>query len=231
MSNTTPRPPRLTLIIGNKNYSSWSLRPWLAMAGAGVSFAEVIIPLDQQNSKAEILAYSPTGKVPVLKFGQLMVWESLSIIEYVNDTHPEAGIWPADVVERAHARSLACEVHAGFPWLRANCPMNLRRHAPRRLPAVVEGEVSRIVAIWRALRLKNASRGPFLFGKFTAVDAMFAPIATRLRSYRIATDPVCEEYIETIYQMPAFERWYQAALQEPWKIEDTDKVDSKVYQP
>lgn len=225
------RPPKLTLIIGNKNYSSWSLRPWLAMAGAGISFAEVVIPLDQQNTKAEILAYSPTGKVPVLKFGQLILWESLAIIEYINDTHPDAGLWPEDVNERAHARALAAEVHAGFGWLRANCPMNLRRNAPRRLPPVVEAEVNRIATIWRTCRVKYAAKGPFLFGTFTAVDAMFAPIATRLRSYRIPVDTVCQDYVETIYQMPPFQRWQQAAAQEPWRIDSTDKIDQKTFQP
>lgn len=218
-------PPKLTLIIGNKNYSSWSLRPWLAMAGTGVPFAEVLIPLDHPNTRQQVLQYSPTGKVPALKFGNLMLWESLAIIEYVAEKHPEAGLWPEDGELRAIARSLSSEVHAGFQAFRAHCPMNLRRRASTRLSPQVEEEVMRLSNYWRRYRSQFGADGDFMFGKFGAVDAMFVPLATRIRSYEIPVDRVTNEYIDAIYAMSAFKKWYDAAVAEPWRIASTDNVD------
>lgn len=217
-------PPKLTLVIGNKNYSSWSLRPWLAMAAKGIPFAEVLIPLDQANTRQQVLQYSPTGLVPALKFGNLLLWESLAIIEYVAEKHPEANLWPEEPEYRAIARSLAAEVHAGFQAFRAHCPMNLRRRAARRLTSQVEAEVMRLSNYWRRFRLE-ASGGPFLFGEFGAIDAMFAPLATRIRSYEIPVDRVTNEYVDAIYALPAFQKWAQAAAAEPWRIASTDNID------
>jgi glutathione S-transferase len=218
-------PPKLTLVIGNKNYSSWSLRPWLAMAATGVPFAEVIVPLEFPNSKQQILQYSPTGKVPALKYGNLLLWESLAIIEFVNDKHPEAKLWPEEQEIRALARALASEVHAGYPHLRAHCPMNLRRRAPRRMTAEVEAEVAYLVRQWKLYRNEFGTSGPFLFGNFSAVDAMFAPIATRIRSYEIPVDRNAMDYVDAILNLPAFHMWFQAAQAEPWRIPATDNID------
>jgi glutathione S-transferase len=218
-------PPKLTLVIGNKNYSSWSLRPWLAMAGRGIPFAEVLIPLDHANTKQQVLQYSPTGLVPALKYGNLMVWESLAIIEYVNDLHPEAALWPEDIEYRAIARALAAEIHTGYLALRQQCPMNLRRRAAGRITPTAEADVMRLVNYWRRFRLEAGGGGAFLFGEFGAIDAMFAPLATRIRSYEIPVDRVANEYIDAIYNLPAFQKWYQAAAAEPWKIAATDNID------
>jgi glutathione S-transferase len=218
-------PPKLTLVIGNKNYSSWSLRPWLAMAGRGISFAEVLIPLGHANTRQQVMAYSPTGLVPALKFGDLLLWESLAIIEYVAEKHPEANIWPEDPVDRALARSLAQEVHSGYQAFRQHCPMNLRRRAARRLTPQAEAEVMRMAGYWRQFRLQSAGSGDFLFGEFSAVDAMFAPLATRIRSYEVPVDRAANDYVDAIYNLPAFQKWYQAAVAEPWKLEATDNID------
>lgn len=218
-------PPKLTLIIGNKNYSSWSLRPWLAMAARGVPFAEVLVPLGHANTKQQLLQYSPTGLVPALKYGNLVVWESMSIIEYVNEKHPEAKFWPEDDEVRSIARSLANEVHSGYHALRMHLPMNLKRKAPRRLTAASEAEVMRFSNYVRQMRMEHGGGGQFLFGEFGAVDAMFAPICTRLRSYEISVDRTTHEYIDAIYKLPAFQKWYQAAVAEPWKMDDVDNID------
>ena len=218
-------PPKLTLIIGNKNYSSWSLRPWLAMAVKNIPFAEVLIPLDHPNTRQQVLQYSPTGLVPALKFGNLLLWESLAIIEYVAEKHPEANLWPEEPEYRALARSLAAEVHSGFQALRQHCPMNLRRRGARRSTPAVDADVMRLASYWRRFRLEAAGTGEFLFGEFGALDAMFAPLATRIRTYEIPVDRVTNEYVDAIFNLPAFQKWYQAAVAEPWKIASVDNID------
>lgn len=218
-------PPKLTLVIGNKNYSSWSLRPWLAMAAKGIPFAEVLIPLDHPNTRQQVLQYSPTGLVPALKFGNLLLWESLAIIEYVADKHPEANLWPEEQEYRAIARSLAAEVHSGFQALRQQCPMNLRRRAASRITPAAEADVMRLMNYWRRFRMEAGGSGAFLFGEFGAVDAMFAPLATRIRSYEIQVDRVANEYIDAIVNLPAYQKWHQAAVAEPWKIASVDNID------
>jgi len=229
MSNNITNPPKfspkLTLVIGNKNYSSWSLRPWLAMAAKNIPFAEVLIPLQHANTRQQILQYAPSGKVPILKYGNLIVWESLAIIECVADMHPEAGLWPEEPEFRAIARSLAAEVHAGYAAFRAQCPMNLRRSMATPLSPATKAEIIHLLETWKRVRADIGSTGPFLFGDFGAVDAMFAPLATRLRSYEIPVDRASSHYIDAIYALPAFQQWYKAAVAEPWKIEATDYVD------
>lgn len=218
-------PPKLTLVIGNKNYSSWSLRPWLAMAARNVPFAEILIPLDMPNTRQQVLQYSPTGLVPALKYGNLLLWETIAIIEYVAEKHPEARLWPEEPEYRALARSLSAEIHSGYQALRAHCPMNLRRRAPRRLTQQVEADVMRLTNYWRRFRQEAGSSGDFLFGEFGAVDAMFAPLATRIRSYEVAVDRVSADYVEAIHALPAFQKWYQAAIAEPWRIASSDNID------
>lgn len=207
----------LTLIIGNKNYSSWSLRPWIAMKAAGIPFEEIVIPLYEPGSREEILKHSPAGKVPVLIDGDQYIWESVAILEYVAEKFPAAGLWPRDARARAHARSIAAEMHAGFQALRKNCPMNLWLPPKKRpMPDDVAADVRRIDTIWSDCRVRFGQGGPFLFGAFGAADAMYAPVVTRLHSFGLDVGEVSQRYIDAIMALPAFVQWRAAALKEPW---------------
>jgi glutathione S-transferase len=195
------------LVVGNKNYSSWSLRPWLAMKVLGIPFQEVRIPLYGEGSKAKILAYSPAGKVPCLVDGNLRVWDSLAIMEYLAERHP--GVWPADAALRARARSISAEMHSGFPNLRNHMSMNIRRRHPGkgRTPEVL-AEIRRIVEIW------SECRKPFLFGAFCAADAMYAPVVLRFRTYEMELPPVCRAYADAVLALPALLEWIRDAERE-----------------
>jgi len=195
------------LVVGNKNYSSWSLRPWLAMKVLGIPFQEVRIPLYGEGSKAKILAYSPAGKVPCLVDGNLRVWDSLAIMEYLAERHP--GVWPADAALRARARSISAEMHSGFPNLRNHMSMNIRRRHPGkgRTPEVL-AEILRIVEIW------SECRKPFLFGAFCAADAMYAPVVLRFRTYEMELPPVCRAYADAVLALPALLEWIRDAERE-----------------
>jgi len=213
-----------TLIIANKCYSSWSLRPWLLMKQLGVAFDEIIIPLDLPDTKEKVLKHSPAGKVPILIDRDVTVWESISIMEYVGDAYG-APIWPEDRSARAKARSVAAEMHAGFMGLRSACPMNLgKKYASRDRGESVARDVVRFSAIVREARERFGAGGPFLFGAFSAADAMYAPLATRLDTYSIALDATTRTYVDTILALPAFQEWRSAALKETW-IVDVDEVD------
>lgn len=207
----------LVLYIANKNYSSWSFRPWIALKAAGVAFEEVLIPFDDHGGNPEFRKFSPTGKVPVLKHGDLHVWESLAIIEYVAELYPEAGLWPQDPADRAVARSISMEMLSGFRALRGACPMNIRRQKRAiALPEGVADDVARITEIWKTLRARSG--GPFLFGAFSAADAMFAPVINRLDVYDIAVDADTEAYMAAVKAHPAWLEWQQAALAETWIV-------------
>jgi glutathione S-transferase len=209
----------MTLVVGNKNYSSWSLRPWLALRQAQIDFDEIVVPLYQAESKAVLLRHSPAGKVPVLKHDGRRVWDSLAIMEYLAETFPAAGLWPEDAAARALARCISAEMHAGFAALRAGMAMNLREHLPgRRRSAAVDADIARITAIWRDCRLRFGEGGPFLFGTFTAADAMYAPVATRFRTYGVDLNPTCRAYADAVLALPAFQEWQAAAQEEPWVI-------------
>lgn len=210
--------PKLTLVIGNKNYSSWSLRPWLAMKQAGLEFDEVRIPLDGPRTQSEIRRYSPSGKVPVLIDGDLKVWESLAICEYVAERFAN-NLWPADIAVRALARSICAEMHAGFHNLRENMPMDCRNRYPGegRTPAV-EAEIDRIIAIWRECRQKFATGGPMLFGNFTIADAMFAPVVMRFVTYDVKLNSEATAYAEAILALPAVQEWLACAWSESESI-------------
>lgn len=209
-----------TLVIGDKNFSSWSLRPWLAMKQLGIAFAEQRVRLRQPDSKASILCHSPSGKVPALKCEHGVICESLAILEYLAERHPDSGIWPADAWARALARALAAEMHAGFPTLRSEMSMDLLA----RLPAPAQNEpltteITRMVTIWRETRARFGQSGPFLFGRFSAADAMFAPVATRFRTYgtelrAYGDDGTALVYAETILALPAMAEWMQGAEEE-----------------
>jgi glutathione S-transferase len=215
----------LTLVIGSKNYSSWSMRPWLALAHHQIPFDEILIPLDQPDSKTRILEHSPAGKVPILIDGGTKVWESLAILEHLAERFPDAKLWPKEPAARAHARAISAEMHAGFAPLRRHCPMNLRRRKARTPTPEVEADVKRVTEIWRDARARFGNGGEFLFGAFSAADCMYAPVAARFRGYEIEVDPVAASYVEAIHALPAFRRWHEAALKEPWRHSVTDAVE------
>lgn len=207
----------LVLYIGNKNYSSWSMRPWLAMKGCGVPFSEVLIPFNDEGGNPKFKEISPTGRVPVLHHGDVRIWESLAIIEYVAELYPDAGLWPQAPADRARARSYAMEMLSGFRALRGACPMNIRR--PVRaisLPEGVMADVARIEAIWTEALARSG--GPFLFGAFTAADAMFAPVVNRLEIYALTDNPVSLAYRAAMKAHPAFVAWQTDALAETWIV-------------
>lgn len=207
------------LVIGNRNYSSWSLRAWLALRQTGVAFDEVVIPLKQAGSRDAILAHSPSGKVPLLRHGGEVVWDSLAICEYLAERFPGAGLWPADPSARATARAAAAEMHAGFMALRRALPMNLRAHLPGRpRDAEVEADIARIQDIWRSCRERHGTGGPFLFGGFTVADAFYAPVVGRFLTYDVPLDDVVRVYAEAVWRTPAMREWVAAARAEPHAI-------------
>jgi glutathione S-transferase len=207
----------LVLYIANKNYSSWSFRPWIAMKAANIPFDEVLIPFDDNASNPRFREFSPTGKVPVLQHGSLHVWESLAIIEYVAELYPEAGIWPLDPADRAMARSISMEMLSGFRALRGACPMNIRRQKGKiELADGVLADVARITEIWKTMRMRSG--GPFLFGAFSAADAMFAPVVNRLDVYDFDLDAETIDYIQAVQAHPAWVAWRDAALAETWVV-------------
>lgn len=215
----------LRLIIGNKNYSSWSLRPWIALKAAGIAFEETVISLEARDFKAQITALSGAGKVPVLLDGDVRVWESLAILEYLAEKFPNAGLWPAQDRARAHARAVAAEMHAGFLPLRRHLPMNVRRPVkPRPLDEGAKADVARIETIWAECRAQFGAGGPFLYGRFSAADAMYAPVVWRFHTYAVEVSAATRAYMDAVLALPASRDWYEAARREPWVLEH-DEVD------
>jgi glutathione S-transferase len=211
----------LHLTIGNRTYSSWSMRPWLALKVAGIPFKETVIPLYGPGSKEQLLARSPAGKVPILQDGSVTVWESLAILEYAAEKFSDASLWPADAAARAEARAIAAEMHAGFLPLRRHCPMNMRRPVKRlELNAEVAANVARIDAMWSDCRSRNAGSGPFLFGRFSAADAMYAPVVSRFHTYGIDVGAVSAAYMQAMMALPGWQEWYAAALKEEWVLKE-----------
>jgi glutathione S-transferase len=202
----------LTLVIGNKNYSSWSLRPWLLLKQAGIPFVERYIPIRSASWHAQIRDFSPSGKVPALVHGAVRVWDSLAICEYLAERFPEKQLWPAAVAARAEARSVSAEMHSGFQALRQNMFMNIRRRMPSRgrTPEAL-ADIERIVAIWNGCRSHYAAGGPFLFGAFSIADAMYAPIALRFQTYAVSVDGAAGIYARTLLALPALQEWVAAA--------------------
>ncbi len=217
----------MTLVIGNKNYSSWSMRPWLALRANNIPFEEVFIPLytDNPADKQRILSFSRAGKVPSLVDGDITVWDSLSIIEYLAERFPDAKLWPEDRAMRAHARSISAEMHSGFMALRNECGMNLHRPiGPVALSADAKANIARVEEIWRECRQVYGSRGPFLFGAFTGADAMYAPVVHRFRTYAIEVGAEAKAYMETMMALPAFREWTDAGLAETLRIAKFETV-------
>lgn len=215
----------LTLVIGNKNYSSWSFRPWIAMKVAGIPFEDKVIPLHMPDTKAAIAKYSPAGKVPVLIDGDITVWESLAILDHLADRFPDKKLWPSDPKARAHARTISAEMHAGFGPLRGHCPMNMRRPPQKRdMPENVAANVKRIDEIWSECRSRFGQGRPFLFGAFGAADAMYAPVVSRFVTYELPASAASRAYIAAVTTLPAWAEWRNAGLAETWRIAE-DEVD------
>ena len=215
----------LTLIIGNKNYSSWSFRPWIAMKVAGIAFDEVVISLDAADFKTRVSKISGTGKVPALDDNGIHVWESLAILEYLAEKFPAAKLWPSDAAARAHARAISSEMHAGFIPLRRAAPMNMWRPVKRlELNADTAANVARIDAMWTDCRSRFGAGGPFLFGGFTAADAMYAPVVSRFHTYGIPVSDGTRGYMAAMMALPAWGEWLSAALKEPWVLAE-DEID------
>ena len=215
----------LTLIIGNKNYSSWSFRPWIVMKVSGIAFDEVVISLNAEDFKPRLLKVSGTGKVPTLIDGDIKVWESLAILEYLADKFPGKKLWPADTAARAHARAIASEMHAGFVPLRRALPMNMWRPVMKReLDAEVTANAARIDAMWSECRARFGQGGPFLFGGFGAADAMYAPVVARFHTYAVKVGAASRAYMDAMMALPAWTEWTAAAVKEPWVLTE-DEVD------
>jgi glutathione S-transferase len=215
----------MKLVIGNTNYSSWSLRAWLAVRAAGLKVEEVLIDLDAPDTADRIAAHSPAGRVPVLIDGTTVVWDSLAICEYVAEIAPVTGLYPSDRAARARARSIMAEMHSGFSALRGHWPMNIRRPVRSR-PATpaVEADAARIAAIWRETRERFGAGGPYLFGAFTAADAYYAPVASRFRTYAVPLGPVESAYVDAVFAHPAMAEWVARARAETWVV-PSDEVD------
>jgi glutathione S-transferase len=218
-----------TLVIANKCYSSWSMRPWLLLKQLGIAFDEITVPLDLPDTKARVLKHSPAGKVPILIDGDVTVWETIAIMEYVGEAYG-APVWPADRKARAMARSIAAEMHSGFSALRSACPMNLgKKFAQKDRGEAVARDVARFSEIVRQAREQFGAGDPFLFGAFSAADAMYAPLVTRLDTYSIALDATTRAYADAILILPAFQEWRSAAMEEEWIVE-ADEVDEEAIE-
>jgi glutathione S-transferase len=211
------------LYLGNKNYSSWSMRGWLACRLSGICFEEVRFHLGQDGVREAIRRHSPTGRVPALRHGRLVIWDSLAIGEYLAERFPEAGLWPAEPDRRAEARAVCAEMHAGFQALRANMPYNLRRSSPGkgRAPGVAE-DIERITGIWREARRRFGPDGPFLFGGYGLADIFFAPVVSRFRTYAVELDPSCSEYAQSVWAHPHVRAWSAEAEAEDWVEPELD---------
>ena len=211
----------LTIYLGNKNYSSWSLRPWLVLKRTTVDFDEVVVPLYQASTRETILKYSPSGRLPALHHGEVRVWDSLAICEYLADSFPTFTLWPKEPAARALARAVSAEMHSGFAALRQQLPMNVRSSFPgREITTEAQADINRIMAIWRDCRTRlGKDGGDFLFGEFTIADAMYAPVVTRFRTYRIELEREADAYCDAVMALPAMQEWLAAAKNEPMIVE------------
>ncbi len=213
------------LVLGNKNYSSWSMRAWLVVRQAGVPFEEIVVPLDTPETAREITAHSPSGLVPVLKHENVTVWDSLAIAEYMAEQCPNTGLWPAEPSVRAVARSVAAEMHSGFRALRAELPMNIRadKHG-RAWTAEAEADIRRVEALWTACRDRYGAGGDFLFGAWSAADAMYAPVVTRFQTYGAAVGATATAYMAAVRAEPMVATFAEAAAAEPWTVDKYDRL-------
>jgi glutathione S-transferase len=219
----------MRLVLGNKLYSSWSLRAGMLLAAFDIPHEETVIAMYLPDTRERMLSYGPTGKVPVLIDGDVTIWESLAIMEYVADKYPDKAVWPRDPAARAHARSAASEMHAGFMGIRSHCPMNLtKRFAPKDRGEECAADVVRLQQLWREARERFGADGPFLYGGFMAADAMFAPVVTRLDTYQIAVEADTRAYMNAVLSHPAFIAWRDSAMQEPWELPHYEEGETPV---
>ena len=215
----------LTLVLANKAYSSWSMRPWMVLKHFDIPFDEIVIPMNQPETHAEMLKHAPSGKCPSLHDGTISVWDSLAIIEYLAETYPTFPIWPRGTEARAYARSLSAEMHSGFMALRRECPMNIRR--PRRAIKVgddARADVVRIDEAFADARTRFGAAGAFLFGDFSAADAMFAPVVNRFDTYDLPVSDTTRAYMAAMKALPAWQQWERDAFAEPWRIEHYEAI-------
>jgi glutathione S-transferase len=217
---------RPLLVLGNRNYSSWSLRPWLFMRQAGLEFDTNFLSLDTQQFREQAPALLPAGRVPVLHDGALAIWDSLAICEYVRENFLDGRGWPRERGARAMAHSIVAEMHSGFVALRSECPMNVRRRLDRPLPLspVAQADAARVAMIWRDARSLYGANGPFLFGEFGIADAFYAPVASRLETYRVPVGPVERTWMDALFAEPAMREWMDAAAREPERLPKYDLV-------
>lgn len=217
---------RPVLAIGNRRYSSWSLRPWLLLRESSVDFDTELLPLRSEAFRRDIARWSPSGRVPALRHGDVLVWDSLAICEYANEALLDGRGWPADRVARAHARAIVAEMHSGFTALRGECPMNVCRRldVPLPLSAAARADVDRVQAIWHEARGRFGAGGPFLYGAFSIADAFYAPVATRLRTYAVPVAPDSAAWIDTVYALPAMREWIADATAEDQRIDDYERL-------
>jgi glutathione S-transferase len=214
-----------TLWIGNKNYSSWSMRGWLMCKLAGIAFEEVLVRLDEPDRWTRFRGFSPSGRVPTLKDGELVIWDSMAIGEYLAERFPARKLWPADPVARALARSVCAEMHSGFAPLRNQLPMNMHRtKPPPKWDADAQRDIDRVQELWRECRAKHGAGGPYLFGALTLADCFYAPVVSRFTSYRVPMDGVCSAYCEAMWEWPALDAWREAAMKETWRIERDEAI-------
>lgn len=212
---------KATLTISSKNYSSWSLRGWLLARFAGLEFEEIIVAPDDPAARAEILLLSSSILVPCLRHEGATVWDTLAIAEYLNETFPQAGLLPADRIQRAHCRSISGEIHSGFTTLRASLPVNLKAHLPGfKIWSRAQADIDRVCTVWR--ECLEASGGPFLFGERCMADAMYAPVVTRFMTYDVKLEPRLRAYADVIMAMPEMREWVEAAKAEPAEIEELE---------
>ncbi len=202
---------------GNKNYSSWSMRGWLALKLAGAHFEEVGFHLGEQGVREKIRQHSPTGKVPALRHGDLLIWDSMAIGEYLAERFPETRVWPGETADRALARSVSAEMHSGFPALRTNMPFNVRRSSPGKGRASgVQEDIDRVTEIWRTCRERCTHAGPFLFGRWCLADVMYAPVVSRFQTYRVDVDEISRDYCAATWEQEHVREWRAAAEAESW---------------
>jgi glutathione S-transferase len=203
----------MTLVVGSRTFSSWSLRPWLVLKQANIPFTEVVIALNQVATREQIKKYSPSGRVPVLLHGDVRIWDSLAIAEYLHELFPDKGLWPSDRATRALARSVSAEMHSGFGAMRQQLSMNVTKRLPTpNLTDDTQSDLKRVFDIWN--ECLNRSGGPFLFGSFTIADAMYAPVTTRLTTYSIPLTGAIEKYVQTVAALPAMQEWVRGAMGE-----------------